>query len=255
MSGADDGYEHARQRWPEVDVAAADFARYLAARAAASHLDDLYLACGCALGQARAIAAFDRAVRGDIELALARLGLDAGERDEVAQQTRVRLFVGPAPKITEYTGRGSLAGWVRVVALRLGLNFLRSRRRFAEPPDVLAAVQSAFPGADGERVVATLQGELAQALQVAFASLSTRHRNVLRQHFLDGASFKDLAAAYGVHRVTASIWLKEAREALLVAAEQRLRPRVGESLSAILDMLGSRLDLDLHEVLRTRPAA
>jgi len=253
-----DGYHAARRRWPGVEIAAADFARHVAARVGVTHPADLYLACGCERGHPKAIAAFDAAFRREIEIALARLDLGAAERDEIAQRIRVRLFVaagGAAPKIAEYTGRGRLAGWVRVVALRTGLNYLRDRRRLAEHPDLLAALPSPTRSADSEQVAARFRAELADALRSGFASLAPRQRNLLRQHFIDGATFKDLAGAYGVHRVTASIWLKEAQQALMIAVERLLTPRVGERVADVLGAIGSRLDVSLRAVMRTAPAA
>jgi RNA polymerase sigma-70 factor (ECF subfamily) len=239
-----------QQRWPGVVVSPAELGRYLADRRDATFVDDIYLACGCALGKPEAIAVFEAAFRSDVEVVLLRLRLDAPERDEVAQHVRIRLFVGTPPKIAEYAGRSPLGAWVRVVALRCGLNYLRGRRR-AAPPDLIAAVQAPRDPCE----LTSLRGELSAAIQAAFASLSPRQRNLLRQHFVDGATFKDLASAYGVHRVTASLWLKEAHHALIAAIERLLEPRVGDGLASVLDSLGSRLDLSLRAVLRTRPAS
>jgi RNA polymerase sigma-70 factor (ECF subfamily) len=50
--------------------------------------------------------------------------------DEVCQQLREKLFVAPAgsaPTIADYSGRGPLALWLRVVACRTALNLKRQR--------------------------------------------------------------------------------------------------------------------------------
>jgi len=62
-----------------------------------------------------------RAIAGQYDDVLARIDGSAAFRDEVCQRLREKLFVStPArrAKIFEYSGKGSLASWLRTVALR-----------------------------------------------------------------------------------------------------------------------------------------
>ncbi len=55
-------YDAGRATWPDVELDRQEFARWLEARCASVdevHGADLYLACACAHGDARAIAAFE----------------------------------------------------------------------------------------------------------------------------------------------------------------------------------------------------
>src|SRR5215510_2041902 len=80
-----------RVAWPDVELDALAFMRHLAERTtegrlpAADRSGDLFLACACAHGDARAIAAFDRALRPEIARSLARGGSPPAFTDDVLQ--------------------------------------------------------------------------------------------------------------------------------------------------------------------------
>ena len=111
-------YRAARDAWPGIVVDEADFRQSLeraGAPIASLCLADLYLARACCAGDARALATFDEKFLAQVPAILARhRARDAA--DEVRQLVRERLFVAP-PKIASYTGRGSLAGWLRITVL------------------------------------------------------------------------------------------------------------------------------------------
>src|SRR5689334_2769339 len=109
----------ARCVWPQVDVPASVFASYVQARVPAGEradvyvrrmrISDLYLACACARGDARAIELFERRCLTVVDAALSRMiGIDGDILDEVKQQLRRRLLVaerGP-PGIVQFSGKG-----------------------------------------------------------------------------------------------------------------------------------------------------
>src|ERR1043166_8293123 len=121
----------ARRAFPDVELAPEVFARYLAERLPAGvppavavrplHTVDLYLACACAHGDLAAFAAFeDRCLR-DLDHILFRMGVGEDGCEDVKQEIRARLLAGTQgrPQIAEFTGRGDLRGWVRVIAIRM----------------------------------------------------------------------------------------------------------------------------------------
>jgi len=245
----------AREAWPGIAVDAAELASVIEGDPASLHIADLYLAVACARGDAAAIAMFETTFRAEIDAALGRLRLPPDQRDEIRQLVRIRLLVGDgAPaKIREYSGRGKLASWVRIVTIRTGLNALRGNKRHVSDDDILAKLPDASRDPDAQRLLDTTRTELAAAFRTAFGSLAPRERTLLRQHFLDGLTFKDLASAYDVHRVTASAWLKGARDRLFAALQVELGRRLGDDaqVSAVIALLGSRLDLSARSLLRT----
>src|SRR5688572_33291625 len=92
--------------------------------------EDVALAQACAAGDPAALATFEqRCLGAPLDRVLMRLGATSAEIDEVKQQLRLKLLVAEPdrkPRITEYSGRGALEAWVRVVAVRAFLD-LRQR--------------------------------------------------------------------------------------------------------------------------------
>src|SRR4051812_24216026 len=119
-----EGWKIARETWPGVDVTENDFSEYVAERVEDSHASppwsDLYLACACARGNPAALRMFDEHL------------LSAIEPDEVRQIVSTKLLVaepGKLPKIAEYSGRGALRTWLRIVATRTALDLAQTKGR------------------------------------------------------------------------------------------------------------------------------
>lgn len=126
-------FEDVRRAWPALDLGPAGFSGYLAERLNAAPslqlaLAALYVAFGCALADAPAVAAFEAHFLQNLSNVPAASTPDS--LDEVKQLLRERLLVGSArgkgdPKIVAYTGRGSLASWLHVAAARTALSLRR----------------------------------------------------------------------------------------------------------------------------------
>jgi RNA polymerase sigma-70 factor (ECF subfamily) len=133
----------ARAKWPLLRVDAIEFVRHLARGIAddvplgdavqALATEDLYLAFACISRDRAALAAFDAQYLGEVGSFVARVSATPGFVDEVRQALRDKLLGGKPgePGIAAYSGRGAIAGWVRIVALRVALNLQRSSRRKA----------------------------------------------------------------------------------------------------------------------------
>ena len=84
-----------------------------------AHAGDVALALDLAAGDPRALARFERELVPDIRGAIARLDARGDLVDEALQQVREKLLVGAGtPRIVEYRGKGALAAWVQVIAVR-----------------------------------------------------------------------------------------------------------------------------------------
>jgi RNA polymerase sigma-70 factor (ECF subfamily) len=259
----DQMYQLARRAWPSVDVARDVFFRYLEDRQIDEDTaSDLYLACGCALGDPVAIAAFEGVFGPEIRLALVRMKQPPSTVQEVEQLVREKLFVGEdgkRPRIAEYTGRGDLRSWLRVIAVRTAVSWLRRENKQilvqdAELPDIAAP---ADPELDHMRTLYAT--EFRAALEVAVTSLTTRERNLLRQHFIDGLGVEKLALLYRVHTATAARWLSKARDRIvqLVKTEMMRRLQLRRAdVSAIMQLIRSQLDVSITRLLRDhRPSS
>lgn len=246
-------YATAREAWPDIVVDEAEFRQSLAAAGApvaSLCVSDLYLARACAAGQPRALALFDERFLAQVPAILARhRARDAG--DEIRQLVRERLLVGTPPRIAAYTGRGSLAAWLRVTVLRTASNFVRGEKPRVPIED--ADLAEALGDAPELRVLeAQYRGAFREAFRDAFAALGPTERAVLKLHFLDGVSVRKLAPLLGVSSATAGRRLQDAQEQLgkhvLAQLGKRVEARPDE-LESVVRALLSRLDVSISTLL------
>ncbi len=251
--------EVARQAWPRVELDVDAFARHVAARAAVGseetlHLSDLYLACACAGGNSAALEAFDARYVAEVPIFLAGVESDPASIDEVRQLLRERLFVAAAersPKIFEYSGRGTLGSWLRVVTLRVAFNRARGQRK--DVPFDEEAVD-ALPSLDPDLALlrARYRDDFGRALRQSFADLPPRARLLLRMHFVDGLTLDQMGLVFQVHRATVARWLASARgsvfEGTMTALGDGLRLDAAE-FASLFRAVRSSLDLSLQSLL------
>ena len=205
----------ARAAWPQVSIESLDFAHYAAERIdrelavedalSVLRASDLYLACACARGDRAGLRAFEDRFLSQVPTMLARLDPGRSLCDEVAQELRAELLVsanGP-PGIAEYSARGDLIGWLRVVALRTALR-LRAEQKKATSTDPGAREAALLGQADPELDYLKLRyrADFEGAFQSAMSQLSSRERLYLRLHYVDGLSIDKMGSLYRVHRST-----------------------------------------------------
>jgi RNA polymerase sigma-70 factor (ECF subfamily) len=249
--------------WPEVALPADTFVRHLLARwdgrspltahVSALHIGDLYLAAACHAGETRALIAFTQQHLTQVPALLSRMHLSEAFAADVRQTMAEKLFVGPTPKITEYSGRGPLGHWIRVVALRSAVDLSRRSER-------VPALEQ-LPDAGGDPELAYLQAryrlQFRKAFEAAVANLSSDQRDLLRLHFVESISFEELARRIGVHRMTVLRRVKAARQAILEAARRWFHDQLGVSDSeygSLFKLLRTQLELSIAPLLaRPRP--
>jgi len=243
-----------RAAWPDVLVDREAFATFVAARDDGPlHAADVYLACACAAGDRAALAAFERAYLSLIDGFLRGVRATPELIDEVRQHLRERLFLGERPRIEDYSGRGTLASWLRVAALRAASN-LRRASGARDRAEARAPAVSPVP-LDPELALVRSRhsNDFESALRDAFAALDERERNLLRLHFLDGLGIDGLAPVFGVHRATVARWLAAARARLQEAVLALLRDRLdvdARELESLARVVRSDLEISLQSLFR-----
>lgn len=257
----------ARTEWPDVAVAEDAFARMLAERIApelalddglsALRGPDLWIACGCASGDARALGAFDRAFAGEIAAAVRKIGNAQLATDDVAQLVREKLFVGGSgesrPKILDYKGTGALRAWLRVTAARVGLNVAtRGPREQATDDAWFTRVVAEGDHPEIAHLKAKYRSDFRSALEAAVSALDPKERNVLAYSFGERLSIDQIGGIYGVHRATAARWVAAAQERLVEHTRRAMMHRLGASaddVDSIVQLIASRFDASLAGML------
>lgn len=245
--------------WPELPPPDEVFDAWLQQRAGGSieiaelHAADLFVVHHALRGHARAVAAI-RGHLAQLRPVLRRTGAAASLIDELIDELPFELLeprAGAQPRLAAYAGRGPLAGWLRVVAVRTLVD--RRRRGGVQLDDgVLEELAAAELGPELTMLRLRYRDELAAAVIAAVAALEPRQRLLLRQHYLDGLGIDQLAALHGIHRATAARRLAALREELAVAVRGRLVAKLGigdGTLDSIVRLVGSELELGLDQYL------
>lgn len=245
-----------KEVWPRFRVDPHDFAQFLGERFAHDELDeapvaDLYLA--------HAALAHDSAAVTELELRLRRECERIEQRHrgsvnavDLTLDLQSRLLVGETPRLVEYSGRGSLGGWLAATAVRAGLNARREgdRRRKRE---VVADVATP-PLADPELEVLrnNSRGVFNEVFREVLLGLDPKERALLRLHVVEGMGLDRIARVQDIGRSTAARWLSAIRAKLLKETRRLLAERLSigaSTLDDLLPVLTGDLDLSIRKVL------
>lgn len=256
----------AREAWPDVSLPDEVFVPFVEARLredralpAPAIAADLYVACACAEGDARAHAAFERTFTNALDRTLERLGAPADVVAEVKQELRDELFVpaeGRPLGITGYRGRGPLRAWLRVMAVRRTLRALQKRRKSPERgDDALVDLLAAQDSPSIQFAKVEQKAEVVASLREAIEALEPEDRTLLRQQLLEGMTVDQIAASLGIHTVTAARRLAKARARLLSQTRRGAIKRLGigrAEADSLVRALRSQVDLSLDRLLKSR---
>ncbi len=254
-------FAEGRAAWPQLALGEEIFARHLGAiwSARKAKLDelrgaDLFLACACAQGEARALSALEPL------LAQACASLPKGTpalSDEIRQDLREKLLVAQddePPLIATYSGEGPLATWLKVTAVRAALRKQRNSAREVPLDDSPLPELSSGGRPDPELDYLKLRhGEdFRAAFRDAAQALSPRDRIVMRLYYVDGLGVEKIGAMYTVHASTVTRWMQASRETMLLETKRLLGERLrlsGGEVESLLGMLRSGMQASLRKVL------
>jgi RNA polymerase sigma-70 factor (ECF subfamily) len=257
-------YQAAARSWPELTVTFERFREALIGATNANvkadelHAKDLYLALACLDGQPHAIAIFERQIIEPVRPSVEHACRDGKvSAEDVMQSTREKLLVGDGsgdlPKLAQYTGRGSLVGWVRVVAVREALQDRRKSTRERIRDDA-ALLEGGPPAVSMELALLRqrYEGSFRSAVQQALRRLTAEQRSLLRFHTRDGLTIDQLAPMLGVHRATVARRIERARADALEHTREFLREQHGLSESearSLCTALGGEVDVSIGRAL------
>jgi RNA polymerase sigma-70 factor, ECF subfamily len=131
---------------------------------------------------------------------------------------RARKDGTPASKLAYYSGRGSLAGWLRAVVGQLAVDTFRKQSRLVqteEDTDLERLASNASLG-EGQAILAGIptpeesvsnrfaQADMQQALHKAVQELAAEDRLLVKLYYFDNLRLREAGAVLGVHEATAS---------------------------------------------------
>jgi RNA polymerase sigma-70 factor (ECF subfamily) len=171
-------------------------------------VDELALARACAAGNNSAWEIFLTCYREKLYLSALRIAREDSAARDLADTLYADLYGTTAregqrvSKLSSYTGRGSLEGWLRTVLAQEYVNrYRRTKRLVSLDEESEEGVQFSAPDPEP----APLQDpRLAQVTDEALTFLSAEDRTILSAYYLDGRTLAEIASMLGVHESTIS---------------------------------------------------
>lgn len=175
---------------------------------ASLRVEELALARACAAGHERAWEVFLTRFREKLYDIAGYITKESSAARELADSIYAELYGTVtreglrASKLTSYTGRGSLEGWLRTVMLQEHVNRYRRQRRLVSL-DEEAEEGVQFAVAEPEATIA-VDPRVEAATDEVLAGLPAEDRFVLASYFLDQRTLAEVARTLGVHESTIS---------------------------------------------------
>jgi RNA polymerase sigma-70 factor (ECF subfamily) len=222
-------------------------------------LDELALAHGCVAGDQHAWDVFLTRYRESIYQSARSVTRSESLGRELADSLYAELYgLGPEEgrrsKLALYSGRGSLAGWLRMVLSQSYVNQIRAGKRLVSIEEEEEEHGTQFAAATPE-IAPALDPRVKEAVDQMLGNLSPDERYLLASYFLDGRRLAEIGRTLGVHESTISRKL----EKLLKDARKRIRKeleRRGMSRRQADEALETDVrDLGLDVKARLRPPA
>jgi RNA polymerase sigma-70 factor (ECF subfamily) len=209
--------------------------------------DDLCLIIACERGDEQAwedlVSKFDSTVKS----AARKISSNNEDAEDLASSIWAELYGlrqdadgNKKSKLAYYSGRGSLAGWLRAVVSQLAVDQYRKQAKFVQIEEDREFENLANEAArddhhfvahsdDPEQLLTEklTETDVAEALQAAIAALEAEDRLILKLYYFDDLKLKDIAATFGYHEATASRKLTRVQADIRKGVEKELKSRHG----------------------------
>lgn len=190
------------------------------------HVDELALARACTAGSEAAWTEFLGRYRSGLYAAARGMTRDETAGRELADELYAELW-GVAEregkrisKLDYYTGRGSLAGWLRTVLAQRHVDGARRQARNVSLEEQMEA--GAHFAAAPEANATEPDAKMARAVEGALAEAASEDRVLLAAYFLDRRTLAEMGRMLGVHESTVSRRLERAAAAVRKRVRKRL---------------------------------
>ena len=181
-------------------------------------VEELVLARACAAGHERAWEIFMARYREKLYDIAGYIAKESSAARELADSLYADLYGTRlrdgqrVSKLSSYTGRGSLEGWLRTVMAQEFVNRYRRQRKLVSlDEESEEGTQFSAPEAEPLPVV---DPRIESAVDEALGVLPAEDRLVLASYYLDGRTLAEIARTLGVHESTISRKLDKLAKAL-----------------------------------------
>ena len=232
--------------------------------------DDLCLIVACEKGDEKAwedlVADFDSTVKS----AARKMSSNNEDAEDLASSIWAELYGlrtdadgNKKSKLAYYSGRGSLAGWLRAVVSQLAIDQFRKQSKFVQIEEDREFENLANEAANGDGnhfgsktenpedllTVKQTESDVSAALSAAIAELGAEDRLILKLYYFDDLKLKEIAATFGYHEATASRKLTRVQTEIRKGVEKELKNKHGWTDSEVkrhLSETASSLGINLE---------
>ena len=235
--------------------------------------DDLCLVIACERGDAAAWEDLVKNYDATVKSAARKFSNSAEDTEDLASSIWAELYGlkqdadgRVKTKLSYFSGRGSLAGWLRAVVSQLAIDQFRKESRFvqieesrefenlanesSEKTENLAVVSHAD---NPEEIFSEKQTakDVSEAIKEAIAGLEAEDKLILKLYYFDDLKLKDIGATLGFHEATASRKLVRIQTEIRKSVEKILQAKHGWSETEVkryLSETASKLGFNLEKL-------
>lgn len=213
--------------------------------------DDLCLIIACENGDATAWENLVKNFDSTVKSAARKFAQNTEDAEDLASSIWAELYGlkqdadgRVKTKLSYFSGRGSLAGWLRAVTNQLAVDQFRKESKFVqieEDREFENLANESSGKTDNLNVVAhsdnpeeiltekQTQKDVSEALKQAIAELEAEDKLILKLYYFDDLKLKDIGATLGFHEATASRKLVRVQSEIRKSVERILRSKHGWS--------------------------
>lgn len=235
--------------------------------------DDLCLILACERNDETAwndlVANFDATVKS----AARKISANAEDAEDLASSIWAELYGLKhdkdgklKTKLSYYSGRGSLGGWLRAVVSQLAIDGFRKQSKFVqieENREFENLANESSEKSENSHVVSHSENpeeilgekhamrDVSAALKDAIAGLEAEDRLILKLYYFDDLKLKDIGATLGFHEATASRKLVRVQTEIRKSVEKILKNEHGWSEKEVKNYLSetaSKLGINLEKL-------
>ena len=157
-----------------------------------AYLNDTVMAAGCLKGQPGAQKALYDTYSAKMMAVCYRYANNKADAEDMLQESFIRVF----QQIHQYSGKGSLEGWIRKVVVHTSINYLKKNKKFREYLDIVAIGELLVKE---EKITAYIHGkQIIECIRL----LPIGYKTVLNLFAIEGYSHKEIAGMLDIEEST-----------------------------------------------------
>lgn len=235
--------------------------------------DDLCLIVACEKGDASAWEDLVKNFDATVKSAARKISSNAEDAEDLASSIWAELYglkhdrEGKLKtKLSYYSGRGSLGGWLRAITNQLAIDEFRKQSKFVQIEENREFENLANESSEKNQNSSVLSHsenpeeiltenrtaqDVSEALKKAIAELEAEDKLILKLYYFDDLKLKDIGNTLGFHEATASRKLVRVQNEIRKSVEKILRAEHGWSemeVKRYLSETASKLGVNLEKM-------